>query len=653
MLDQDSHIPLLEPRTQMAKPGSRLSLLFTELRRRSVLQVGGIYLVVAWLVIQVSTATFPVLLLPAWALRAVVMAAILGFPVAVVLAWAFEITPEGVRRTRDADSNAVQSPAIPTGVRFALVLGVLLVTSGVGWVVWLHWLQPRANSAAMASASERRPLDEHGVAVLYLDDFSPHGELSYLANGLTAGLIHALSQIGPLHVVSLNGVKPFRNPTISPDSMARLLGVRWLVEGSLEPTDVGLSSTIQLVDGRTGLEVLSTVIPERGKDLLHLRNQIVDAAERQLGQKLGRELAGNEDRPGTANPRAWNLVQQAKALEEQADTLRWTLGDTSAARSALVEADSLLARASKLDDQWLEPLIERGWVVARQGGLRPGSHGTYQQARLDSGLALADEAVRRRPGDPAALELRGTLRVVLSYSADSAAVDTLRRSAAADLRQAVAADSSRVWAWVSLAELLRGQGAFAEAAQAAQRALKADPFLINGENEILYIVAHTWLELEEVDRANKWVDAGRRRFSADPTFTAQKLVILAGSGEAARVPAPVDTAWALCNKIEHLFGIKAWEYGRLQVAAVLAQVGRADSARAIIRRARATHPDNAWGDYYEANARVQLGDTARAIELLGLYMKAYPNQRGYIARDWWWKPLREDPRFKALVRGSD
>ncbi len=637
----------------MAKPGSRLSALFTELRRRSVLQVGGIYLIVAWLIIQVSVATFPVLLLPGWTLRAVVMAAILGFPVAVVLAWAFEITPEGVRRTRDPDSDEVQASTIPPGVRYALVLGVLLVSSGVGWAVWRLWLQPRANSAAVASSPERQPLDEYGVAVLYLDDFSPHGELSYLASGLTAGLIHSLSQIGPLHVVSLNGVKPFRNPTISLDSVARILGVRWLVEGSLEPTEQGLSSTIQLVDGRTGLEVLSTRIQERGKDLLHLRNEIVDGAERQLGQKLGRELAGTQDRPGTASPEAWRLVQHAKAFEEQADTLRWTLGDTSAARSALIEADSMLARASNLDDRWLQPLIERGWIEARQGGLRPGSHGAYQQARLESGLALADEALRRRPGDPTALELRGTLRLVLSYNANSTAVDTLRRDAATDLRQAVAADSSRVWAWVSLAELLRTEGNFTEAARAAQRALQADPFLINGENEILYIVAHTWLELEEVDRANKWVDAGRRRFPADPTFTAQKLVILAGSGEAATVPAAVDTAWALCAKIESRFGLKTWEYGHLQVAAVLAQVGRADSARAVIRRARANRPDDAWGDYYEANARVQLGEAARAIELLGGYLQQFPAQRAYIARDWWWKSLRGDPRFQALVRGAD
>jgi TolB-like protein len=632
----------------MAKPDSRLSLLLSELRRRSVLQVGGIYLVAAWIVIQVSVATFPVLLLPAWALRAVVMAAILGFPVAVVLAWAFEITPEGVRRTREADVDEARAPVVPRAVRYGLVFGVLLVTSGTGWVVWRHWLQPRASSAAVASASDRHPLDEYGVAVLYLDDLSPRGELSYLADGLSFGLNHALSQIGPLHVISMNGVKPFRSGTVSADSIARILGVRWLVEGSLEPTDVGLSATIQLVDGRTGLEVLSTVLPERGKDVLHLRDQIVEAAERQLGKKLGRELAGKPSRPGTTSPQAWSLVQQAKALEEQADTLRWTLGDTSAARSALVEADSLLSRAAKLDAGWLEPVVERGWVVARQGGLRPGSHGTYGQTRLDSGLALADEALRRRPGDPAALELRGSLRVVLGYGGDS-----LQSAAASDLERAVAADSTRVWAWISLAELYRTEGRFAEASRAAQRALKADPFLINGENEILYIVAHTWLELEEVDRANEWVDAGRRRFPADYWFPAQKLVIMAGSGEAARVPAAVDTAWTLCSEVARLAGLPRYDYGRLEVAAVLAQVGRADSARALIRRTRENGSESAWGDYYEANARVQLGETAMAIELLGRYLKAYPSQRAYIARDWWWKPLRNDPRFEALVRGSN
>jgi len=242
---------------------------------------------------------------------------------------------------------------------------------------------------------------------------------------------------------------------------------------------------------------------------------------------------------------------------------------------------------------------------------------------------------------------------VLTYSADSMTVDSLRRQATSDLEQAVAADSTRVWAWISLAELFRTEGRFAEASQAAQHALKADPFLINGENEILYIVAHTWLELEEVDRASRWVDAGRRRFPADYWFPGQKLVILAGSGEAATVPAAADTAWMLCSQVAHLAGLPRYDFGRLQVAAVLAQVGRADSARALIRRTRAHGSASAWGDYYEANARVQLGDTARAIELLGQYLKAYPNQRAYIARDWWWKPLRPDSRFEALVSGAD
>lgn len=636
----------------MSEPGSLLSTLFAELRRRSVLQVAGVYLVAAWVVIQVSVTTFPVLMVPEWVVQAVVVAAVLGFPVAVVLAWAYEITPEGVRRTAEVDQGPAQGSIVPRTLRSALVVAVVLASTGAGWVVWHHWLEPRAGSGAASGVSERGALDEYGVAVLYLDDFSPRGELSYLADGLTAGLNHALSQIGPLHVVSMNGVKPFREGTVSADSIARSLGVRWLVEGSLEPTEGGLSATLQLVDGRTGLEVLSTVLPERGKDLLRLRDRIVETAELQLGQKLGRELAGEPNRPGATNPRAWGLVQQAKEFEEQADTLRWTLGDTSAARSALIEADSLLILASRLDDGWLEPVVERGWVVGRLGGLRPGSHGTYGLTLLDSGLALANEALRRRPQDPTALELRGSLRVVLTYDADSTAADSLRREAASDLHQAVEADSTRVWAWISLAELLRTEGRFTEAARAAQGALTADPFLINGENEILYIVAHTWLELEEVDRADKWIDAGRRRFPADYWFPAQKLVILAGSGEAARVPAAVDTAWALCAQVARLAGLPGYDYGRLQVAAVLAQVGRLDSARAVIRRTRENHPDSPVGDYYEANARVQLGDTTRAIELLGRYLKAYPSLRAYIAHDWWWKPLRGDPRFQGLVRGS-
>jgi predicted Zn-dependent protease len=92
----------------------------------------------------------------------------------------------------------------------------------------------------------------------------------------------------------------------------------------------------------------------------------------------------------------------------------------------------------------------------------------------------------------------------------------------------------------------------------------------------------------------------------------------------------------------------------MDVAAVLARAGLADSSRAVIRLARATAPrEDPWLDYREANARVQLGEPERAIRLLERFLDAIPARRSYVAEDWWWKPLREHPEFRAIVEQTE
>lgn len=145
------------PRSSPKPRGPRLSALLSELRRRGVVQVAGIYLVAAWVVIQVATSTMPVLLVPDWTVRVIIMTAIPGFPVAVVLARAFEITLEGLRRTRDVEAAGEVAPTRPTGLRSGLVLLASLASATVGWAVWSHWLQPRAR--ARSASSERRRED--------------------------------------------------------------------------------------------------------------------------------------------------------------------------------------------------------------------------------------------------------------------------------------------------------------------------------------------------------------------------------------------------------------------------------------------------------------------------------------------------------------
>jgi len=632
----------------------RLNVLLSELKRRHVFRAVTVYAVAAWALVEVSSTILPVLPFadPNAILRVLVFLVILGLPVALVLAWAFDLTTEGVQRTGEDESAppVVRSFLRSVPFRASLVAFVLAFTGAMGWVSWHLWVRPGADrNGPPGPAAEA--LDPTRLAVLYLDDHSANGELAYLANGITESLIHELSRIEALHVVSRNGVKPYRELTIPLDSLARLLGVGSLVEGSVAGGGDRIQVTVQLVDAASGMHLLSEEIEGEGGDILTLKEEIVREAVRLLGQSLGREVQRRVGENEAGDPRAWDLYQQAQHLREDADTLRWSLGDTTSAGRVLMRADSLLGEAASLDPRWVAPVLDRGWVTRTRAGLLSSSATTRDPLLLQRGMEYAEEALLRDPGNPGALALRGTIRVDLFRSgAGEEDLETLARQAEEDLRSAVAADPGQAYAWVSLAELLRLRGEFSEASLAAEHALDADPFLINAEKEIIFTLSQVWLDLGDVEQAERWTDEGRRRFPAEPAFPAAKLVILAGRGGDGAV---VDTAYTLMAQVTRELGLpSAWRLGRLQVAAVLALAGLPDSATAVVEAVRSEGATGAYLKYFEANVRVRLDQHDLALDLLEGYLEAMPHRRAYIARDWWWEPLRANPRFQRMVEGE-
>jgi len=627
----------------------RLNVFIAELRRRRVFHAVAVYSVAAWATIEVASTVLPVFPVPDAdrLIRFLVILAVLGFPIILVLAWAFDLTAQGVQRT-EADQSA--SPAVlqflrSPAFRATLVLSVLLFTGGAWWVSWQLWLRP-SEAVAEGETGPRETLDPTRLAVLYFDDHSQEGNLGYLANGLTEALIHELSQVGALEVISRNGVKPYRNLDFPLDSLARILRVGSIVEGSVEKEGNRIGVTVQLIEGETETHLLSQRLEGTGDDVLAIRDSIVEIAVRSLGQTLGRELHRRRTREEASTSRAWELFQRGERLREDADTLRWARADTLAASRLMAQADAFLAEAGELDEEWARPLIARGWLARDRAGLFSALQSRRAPGLLVQGIEYADEALDRSPDNPEALELRGTLRANLARGRAGEAADTLNSGALADLNAAVRSDPDRVMAWVTLADLLRVDGRFEEASLSAQRAVEADPFLINGEMEVLFSLTQVWLELGEVERADDFIDAGRRRFPGEPSFPAAKLVLLAGG-----IPTPgvTDTALALVREVENAYGMKDWATGRLQLAAVLAKEQQPDSARALLERIGVAGTGSPWRSYYAAKVHLNLGERDRALELLGSFLEAIPSRRAYIAQDWWWTPLRGDPQFQSLV----
>jgi len=630
----------------------RLNVLLAELKRRHVFRAVAVYAVAAWAMVEVASTILPVFPIPDpdSVIRIIVVMVVLLFPMVLVLAWAFDLTVQGVQRTEAVEAappavvQFLRSPAFQA----TLILLVLLLTGGAGWASWHLWLRPGAGTNGLPSVEESS-LDPTRLAVLYFEDFSAGGELGYLANGITEALIHELYQVEALEVISRNGVKPYRDLSIPLDSLARILGVGSIVEGSVEGSGDRISVTVQLIEGESEVHLMSERIEGRGEDVLALRDSIVEIAVRSLGQSLGRELRRRETRGETSNPQAWELYQRAQRLREDADTLRWSRGDTLAAGRVFLQADSLLGRAMGLDREWARPVIARGWLSRSRAGLFSASQSRRAPQLLAEGLLFAEEALLRFPGNAEALELRGTLRADQARSGEDEASLRLGDQALEDLGAAVDADPGRVMAWVSQADLLRIRGQFQEASVAAQHALEADPFLINGEMEVLFSLSQVWLDLGDAERAGRFMDAGRDRFPGEPSFPAAKLVLLAGVDA---TPGVSDTAFSLVRDVEEAYGLPVWGMGRLQLAAVLANAGLADSAAVLLGGADTGEGANPWTLYYAAKVRLNLGEEDAALKLLESFLVALPGRRDYIARDWWWEPLRADPRFLAMVGGG-
>ena len=485
------------------------------------------------------------------------------------------------------------------------------------------------------------------VAVLYFNDLSRTRDLGYLADGLTEALIFELAGVGPLRVVTRNGVRPYRDVDIPIDSLARLLDVGSLVAGTVERSGDSLVARVSLIDGNTGFTLRSERLARVGSNPVQLRDEIVSEAKRLLSQEIGLAIREEEARATTKSDEAWKLFQQAQRLREDADRVRWALNDLDAAAALLVDADSLLAEAETRDPEWIEPTISRGWTAAARGRLASaGGRSSWDEAELREAIGHADRALAKDHGSPEGLELRGSVLYDLTWlvglATDSAEVRRLRDQAESDLRSATGADSTRARAWVALAQLRRAGGEFAQASVAAQRALDADPFLVNAEAFILFAMAQAWLDLRDMEMAKRWNEEALRRYPVQAQFSATHLVMMAGW---AGWENAVDTAWAVASHV----GLQRWMPRRLLVAAVLAREGLADSARALIAEVRAEGSEDPWLHYYEAEARMQLGEPDEAVRLLGLYLEANPGRRSYIAEDWWWEPLRDDPKFRALV----
>jgi serine/threonine-protein kinase len=520
---------------------------------------------------------------------------------------------------------------------------------GVALLAVAGWLLASRNGRAGARAASG--LDPRHVAVLYFGDLSPDTSLRYLADGLTEALIDELKGVRGLDVVSRSGVAPFRGRDVPRDSIARALEAGTLVEGSVEALGPRARVTVRLVDGGSGADLRRQSFELPIDASLAIRDSLVGQAAVFLRERLGDEVRVRGQRAGTTSVDAWTLVQRSQKLQKDASEMG--AKDPAAAAARYAEADSLLDQAERTDRTWLEPTVQRARVAYLRSRLE-------REAReadkwLSVGLRHADRAVRAQPQNPDALEVRGTLlfaRFSRGLVADPAAADQLIDAARADLETATRLNPSQVGAWNVLSVLYYQRRDLVEANRAARSAYEEDAYLASAD-AILFRLFVTSYDLELFMPAIDWCNKGQRRFPSNPRFVHCQLMLMTSNA----VDPDVDLAWRLAAEVVRLTPERdrafTQLYEQIFVAGVLTRAGLADSARHVLERSKGDPQIDPQRELlgYEAFVRVMLGDKDEALRLLDEYLVANPKHREGFRKivHWWWRPIQNDSRFKALI----
>lgn len=261
--------------------------LFTELKRRNVFRVALAYVVVAWLLMQVGDTLAPALLLPEWTTRFLAFLLLLGFPMAVFAAWAFELTPDGIKpETSDKRDNL----SAPPSRRKIDLLIIALLAVAVGYFAWDKFaVREEALTEAALAATE--PTSEHrSIAVLPFVNMSGDIEQEYFSDGLSEEILNLLAKIPQLGVTSRSSAFSFKGKDYTISDVAEQLGVKHVLEGSVRRSGDQIRITAQLIDASTDKHLWSDTWDRAFQDVFVIQDEIAAAVATALKIQLVDEL---------------------------------------------------------------------------------------------------------------------------------------------------------------------------------------------------------------------------------------------------------------------------------------------------------------------------------------------------------------------------
>jgi adenylate cyclase len=400
-----------------------LSGLFDELRRRNVVRVGIAYILVAWITAQVAELALDSFVAPDWVIKTVLLLLALGLPVALFLAWAFELTPEGLKKEKDVDRS--QSITQSTGQKLnALIISVLVIAVSM-LLVDKFFLQ----SENTAPAAEVATTNSRSVAVLPFVDMSPSKDQEYFTDGLTENLLHALAQIRELKVAGRTSSFAFKGLNADLRDIGRQLNVGSILEGSVQKAGGRIRITTQLINAEDGYHLWSETFDRDLTDIFKVQDEIAEAVAIALRiSLLGEETAASRS---TNDFEAYNAYLLGLSFYNKT-----TLDDWDAAieqfehaldidpNMALAWAGLSLAQSARTG---MSTDFAEGYALAREMAekaieLDPNladAHLALADVQLssdwdwDGAQDSLDRAIALRPGDPDIIAKQARLKGIL------------------------------------------------------------------------------------------------------------------------------------------------------------------------------------------------------------------------------------------------
>jgi TolB-like protein/Tfp pilus assembly protein PilF len=582
---------------------------FSELKRRNVYKVAAAYIVAGWALSQGIAQVFPVFDVPNWVIRLIVLLVIIGLPVALVLAWMFEITPEGIKRTETAD-------AMPASARSKKHVWIYVVVIAAAVSIGLFFLgRYSAGNQATARPSEAATASQKSIAVLPFENLSRDPDNAYFTEGVEDEILTRLAKIGDLKVISRTSTQHFKSAPENLPHIAKQLGVAHILEGSVQKSNDQVRVNVQLINAINEAHLWADTYDRKLTDIFAVESEIAKTIADTLRAKLTRSAEHVLASRPTENPEAHELYLKGRYfwnrrtgenLKKAIDYFQQAIGK---------DANYALAYAGLADCHVLLPVYPE--------------LGSNPRDELPRALEAAQKAV----------ELDDTLAEAHTSLARAQASNLQLSAAMSEFKRAIELNPNYATAHQWFGECLQSQGRVEEGLAELKRAQELDPLS-------LIINSLLGFAFDTVGKSDEAIAQLHKTIEIDPNFANVHGLL----GNVLEHRGRLREAIVEYEKNISL-GVNAIDLAQLARAYFL--VGRKIEAQQLWDKLKSLSERQYVPAYSMALVQLTFGNKDEAIHLLE---KSYQDHAPFDSTDLGWilvdhrlDPLRSDPRFKKLI----